>query len=59
MKALTKDLIYNAIKALDSGCNLVMNCNGNLREMNKLVKVIPTIDNFTRKKTAQFYNFLG
>ena len=59
MKALTKDLSYNAIKAIDSGCNLVMHCNGNLREMNKIVKVIPTIDNFTRKKTAQFYNFLG
>ena len=59
MKALKFDLSKNATKALDAGCNLVMHCNGNIKEMLELVKIIPTIDTFTRKKTSQFYNFLG
>ena len=49
----------NAIKALDSGCNLILHCNGNIKEMRKLVKIIPTIDKFTQKKTSHFYKFLG
>ena len=58
MKALKYDLQENATRALDAGCNLVMHCNGNIEEMNKLVKIIPTTDKFTQKKTSQFYNFL-
>ena len=32
--------------------------NGKIDEMKKLSKVIPIIDNFTQKKTSQFYKFL-
>ena len=49
----------NAIRAIRAGCNLVLHCNGNLNEMKKLAKVIPKIDNFTKKKTSDFYKFLG
>ena len=59
MKSLKYSLEYNALKALNSGCNLVLHCNGNIREMTKLIKVIPNIDKFTQKKTSQFYKFLG
>ena len=59
MKALKYSLKENAIKALDAGCNLILHCNGNIKEMNNLVKIIPTIDNFIQKKTSQFYKFLG
>ena len=59
MKALKFNLIKNTIKALDSGCNLILHCNGNINEMRVLSKVIPKIDKFTQKKTAQFYKFLG
>ena len=45
--------------ALDAGCNLVLHCNGNINEMQKLAKVIPLIDDFTQKKTSHFYKFLG
>jgi len=45
--------------ALSSGCNLVLHCNGKLSEMKKISKVIPKIDNFTKKKTSDLYNFLG
>jgi len=59
MKSLKYDLINNATKALDAGCNLIMHCNGNLKQMSKLAKVIPRMDTFTQKKTSYFYNFLG
>ena len=58
MKSLKDKIEINAIKALESGCNLVLHCNGNIREMYKLAKVIPRIDNFTQKKTSHFYKFL-
>jgi len=59
MKALKYGLKDNSTRALDAGCNLILHCNGNIKEMNKLVKIIPTIDNFTQKKTSHFYKFLG
>jgi len=58
MKSLKYNLEDNALKALNAGCNLVLHCNGNIREMSKLIKVIPRIDKFTQKKTSQFYKFL-
>ena len=58
MKSLKLSLKGNALKALDSGCNLILHCNGKIDEMRKLVKVIPKIDTFTQKKTSQFYKFL-
>ena len=59
MKALKYSLQDNCIKALDAGCNLILHCNGNPKEISKLLKIIPTIDNFTQKKTSHFYKFLG
>jgi beta-N-acetylhexosaminidase len=58
MKALKYGLEKNAIMALKAGCNLVLHCNGNIKEMVKLAKVVPEIDKFTKKKTSHFYNFL-
>ena len=58
MKSLKFSLIDNATKALEAGCNLVLHCSGNLNEMRKISKVIPKIDNFTEKKTSDFYKFL-
>ena len=59
MKSLRDKLEVNAIKALKAGCNLVLHCNANIKEMSKLAKVIPKIDKFTEKKTSHFYKFLG
>jgi len=58
MNALKYGLKDNAIKAIDAGCNLILHCNGNIEEVSKLVKIIPTIDKFTQKKTSHFYKFL-
>ena len=51
--------IKNTVKALDAGCNLILHCNGSIKEMKILSRIIPKIDKFTQKKTAQFYKFLG
>ncbi len=59
MKALKYDIITNAKKSLKAGCNLVLHCSGNYNESLKLLKEMPLIDDFTRKKTSEFYNFLG
>ena len=58
MKALSKNLSINADKALNAGCNLVLYCGGNIKESSKLLENLRTIDEFTRKKTYQFYNYL-
>ena len=58
MNALSKNLNQNAEKALNAGCNLVLYCNGNIKESSKLLKDLRFIDKFTEKKTYQFYDFL-
>ena len=58
MKALKYDLITNAKKSLDAGCNLTLYCAGNVNDNLKLIKSLPYIDNFTSKKTSEFYKFL-
>ena len=58
MKALNKNLSLNAEKALNAGCNLVLYCKGDIKESRKLLKNLRFIDNFTQKKTYQFYDFL-
>ena len=58
MKALKYDLVSNAKKSLEAGCNLVLYCSGNTNENFKLIKSVPYIDKFTMKKTSEFYKFL-
>ena len=58
MKALKYDLITNAKKSLEAGCNLVLYCAGNIKENFKLIKSVPFIDTFTSKKTSEIYKIL-
>ena len=58
MKALKYDLITNANKSIEAGCNLVLYCAGKTSDNFKLIKSLPYIDNFTSKKTSEFYKFL-
>ena len=53
------EIIDNAKKSLLAGCNLVLYCAGNYTETLKLIKEVPYIDQFTTKKTSEFYKFLG
>ena len=59
MKALKYDLVTNANKSLEAGCNLVLYCAGNTRDNFKLIKNVPYIDKFTSKKTSEIYKILG
>ena len=58
MKSLKHDITKNALKALRAGCNLTLYCQGRSAESLKLLKKIPPIDEFTKKKTSEFYKFL-
>ncbi len=58
MKALKYDLVTNAQKSIEAGCNLVLYCSGKINENFKLIKCLPYIDRFTAKKTSEFYKFL-
>ena len=59
MKALKFDLITNAKKSLLAGCNLALYCAGNHSDCKKLIKAMPFVDEFTSKKTSEFYKFLS
>ena len=59
MKALQYSFNENVKKAYKAGCNLVLHCNGNLIEMNKLAAIAPKIDRFIIKKTSEFYKLLS
>ena len=58
MKALKYDLVTNAQKSIEAGCNLVLYCSGRINDNFKLIKSLPYIDRFTAKKTSEFYKFL-
>ena len=53
MKALKYSLQDNVKKSFLAGCNLVLHCNGNLKEMLIVAKNSPKIDKFIIKKTSQ------
>ena len=59
MKSLKGNLKENAIKAFNAGCNLVLHCNGNLKEMEIVGKESPIINQFIHKKTSQFYRIIS
>ena len=58
MKALKYDLITNAKKSIEAGCNLVLYCAGNINDNFKLIKSVPFIDKFTSEKTSEIYKIL-
>ncbi len=59
MKSLKHDVVKNANEALKAGCNLALYCNGKFKDNKKLLKQLPTIDDFTKKKTTVFYKLMS
>jgi len=59
MKSLKENVEINTIKAFNAGCNLVLHCNGNLKEMKIVGRNSPLISKFIQKKTSQFYKILS
>ena len=59
MKSLKQDMKTKTIKAFKAGCNIVLHCNGNQKEMMIVANNTPLISNFIIKKTSQFYKILS
>ncbi len=59
MKSLKGKIDENTINAFNAGCDLVLHCNANLKEMEKVAKNSPYISKFIQKKTYQFYKIIS
>ena len=59
MKSLKSSIKTNTLKAFIAGCDLVLHCNGNLKEMRDVGINSPLISKFIIKKTSQFYKIIS
>ena len=59
MRGLKYSIKKNTTKAFSAGCNLVLHCNGRLKEMNIVAKNSPRINKFIITKTSQFYKVIS
>ena len=59
MKSLKYSVKINTLKAFSAGCNLVLHCSGNYREMLVVGKNSPLLSKFMIKKTYQLYKILS
>ena len=59
MKSLKGSVKENTIRAFNAGCNLVLHCNGNLKEMSIVAENSPKLNSFILKKTSEFYKNLS
>tara|TARA_B100000700_G_C14903750_1_gene788646 strand:+ start:134 stop:1084 length:951 start_codon:yes stop_codon:yes gene_type:complete len=58
MKGLKYSIKENTKRAFSAGCNIVLHCNGNLKEMLIVAKNSPEINKFIITKTSQFYKII-
>ena len=56
MKSLKYPMKENTIKAFKAGCNLVLHCNGKMKEMNIVAENSPKVNLFIRKKGESAIN---
>ena len=59
MKSLKYSIKENTIRTIESGCNIALHCNGNIKEMHEIAKNSPKINSFIQKKTSEFYKILS
>ena len=59
MKSLKNSVKVNTLMAFNAGCDLVLHCNGNFKQMKEVAIHSPLISNFIIKKTSQFYKILS
>ena len=58
MKSLKYSITKNTTQAFNSGCNLVLHCNGKYKEMLIVAKNSPLLSTFIIKKTSQLLNII-
>ncbi|WP_415324142.1 glycoside hydrolase family 3 N-terminal domain-containing protein [Candidatus Pelagibacter sp. Uisw_127] len=59
MKSLKSSIKVNTLRAFNAGCDLVLHCNGNIKEMGDVAINSPLISKFIIKKTSQFYKIIS
>ena len=59
MKSLKSSIKVNTLRAFDAGCDLVLHCNGNIKEMCDVAINSPLISKRIIKKTSQFYKIIS
>ena len=59
MKSLKSSIKINTLRAFNAGCDLVLHCNGNIKEMIDVAIHSPLINKFIIKKTSQFYKIIS
>ena len=59
MKSLKNNIGQNTIRAFNAGCNLVLHCNANLKEMEIVGENSPLVNKFIIKKTSQFNKIIS
>ena len=59
MKALNGTMKDKVKKSFTAGCNLVLHCNGNLKEMKIVGENSPNINKFVVKKTSQLIKIIS
>ena len=59
MKSLKSSIKVNTLRAFNAGCDLVLHCNGNIKEMSYVAINSPLINKFIIKKTSQFYKIIS
>ena len=59
MKSLKSSIKVNTLRAFKAGCDLVLHCNANYKEMKEVAINSPLISSFIIKKTSQFYKIIS
>ena len=59
MKSLKGSIKVSTLRAFDAGCDLVLHCNANYKEMIQVGSNSPLISKFIIKKTSQFYKIIS
>ena len=59
MKSLKFSIKVNTLRAFNAGCDLVLHCNGNIKEMSDVAINSPLISKFIIKKTSLFYKIIS
>ena len=59
MKSLKSSIKVNTLRAFNAGCDLVLHCNGSIKEMSDVAINSPLINKFIIKKTSQFYKIIS
>ena len=59
MKALKSSMKSRVKQAFDAGCNIVLHCNSNLKEMEEVAVNSPKVNKFIQKKTSQLLKIIS